>query len=101
MGKEIKNKKIKVNEKEFNDCDMLNDILLDFKLLVDNYAISLNEASNEMIYNTYLEIFKNLSCTQQKLFNLAFQKGWYNLAEADKTKIKKSLTKLQKKGENM
>ena len=89
MPKPIKNKKTEVpQDTSMNDLDFLNDVLLSFKLLVDNYAIALNEASNSSVYDVYLDIFIETSKMQQKIFNLAFKKGWYGLEEEDKAKIK-------------
>ena len=75
MSKKIKNEETKVRKHtSLNDTDILNDTLLSFKFLVDNYAIALNEASNKWIYDTYKNIFDELSKTQQQLFQLSFQK---------------------------
>ena len=100
MGKKIQNEETKIKkDTNFNDIDILNDTLLTFKFLLDNVAIDLNEASNKWIYDIYNSIFENLSIAQATLFQLSFQKGWYKLEEADKTKINeanKEYTKKQK-----
>lgn len=98
MSKKIQNEETKIKkDTTFNDIDILNDTLLTFKFLVDNYAIALNEASNKWIYNTYKEIFNELSKTQTILFELAFKKGWYKLEEAEKTKINETIKEYTKK----
>ncbi len=98
MAKQIKNDKVKVQTTiNQNDVDILNDVLLNFKMLVNNYAISLNEASNEYIYNIYLDIFLNLSKMQQQIFNLAFKKGWYVLESALNSKIDQKYKEFNKK----
>lgn len=98
MGKKIKNEETKIKkDTNLNDIDILNDALLSFKMLVDNFAIALNEASNKWIYDTHKKIFDELSKTQQCLFQLSFAKGWYQLEESDKTKINEAVKQNDKK----
>lgn len=98
MSKKIKNEETKIQkDKTLNDADILNDTLLSFKFLVDNFAIGLNEASNKWIYEPYKKAFDSLSETQQTLFQLAFEKGWYALEEAEKTKINEAVKQNTKK----
>lgn len=98
MSKKIQNEETKIKkDTNLNDIDILNDTLLSFKFLVDNYAVSLNEASNKWIYDTYKNIFDELAIKQQTLFQLSFQKGWYKLEEADKTKINEASKQNEKK----
>lgn len=98
MSKKIKNEETKIiKEQSLNDADILNDTLLSFKFLVDNFAIGLNEASNKWIYEHYKKAFDSLSETQQTLFKLAFEKGWYTLEEAEKTKINETVKQNTKK----
>lgn len=98
MGKKIKNEETKIKkDKTINDIDMLNDTLLSFKFLVDNFAIALNEASNKWIYDNYKNIYDELSKTQQKLFQLSFKKGWYTIEEAEKAKINEAIKQNTKK----
>ncbi len=98
MTKQIKNDELKLDATiNQNDKDILNDVLLNFKMFVINYAISLNEASNEHIYNIYLDIFLNISKTQQQIYNLAFKKGWYVLEKALKSNINQKYKMFKKK----
>ena len=98
MSKKIKNEETKINkDTTINDKDILNDTLLSFKMLVDNFGIALNEASNKWIYDLYKNIFDEISKTQQTLFQLSFKKGWYIIEEAEKTKINEALKQNEKK----
>lgn len=98
MPKQIKNTKIKIPATtSMNDEDIINDVLLSFKLLVDNLAIALNEASNNYIYKEYLNIFHETSQMQAKLFEISFKKGWYILEEEDRTKIDQKYDEFSKK----
>ena len=98
MSKKIKNEETKVKkDTSFNDIDILNDTLLTFKFLTDNFAVALNEASNKWVYEIYKSIFDEISKTQTTLFQLSFQKGWYKLEEAEKTKISETTKEYIKK----
>ncbi len=77
-----------------NDKYILYDILETEKNIVVNTAIALNEASCTPIYDAYFEMFDTISKEAKTLFNLAYNKNWYTLEEATKTKIEQEYTKL-------
>lgn len=83
-----------------NNEYMLKDILNTEKGLVLNMATALNEASNEVIYNVFFEIFTNLSQQTKLLFNIAYNNSWYTLEEAPKNKIIQEINKLSDDLEN-
>jgi len=94
MGKKIQNEETKVKkDTTFNDIDILNDTLLTFKFLVDNFAVALNEASNKWIYDNYNSIFEKLTIAQANLFQFTFSKGWYKLEQQPKSKITQDVQK--------
>lgn len=98
MPKTIKNSKTKTAKGySLNDEDILNDMLLSFKMLVDNFAIALNEASNVSIYNSFLDMFEKISLIQSKLFETAFKNGWYSLEVESKSKVIKKFDEYNKK----
>lgn len=72
----------------------LYDILADEKNITVNMATSLNEASCDHIYKTYMTMFIETSKHAADLFNLAYNKGWYTLEEAEQTKINTAHTQL-------
>ncbi len=89
MEKKIKNDKTEVPKTtDMNDKDYLNDILEMEKNMCSMLAISLNEASNEILYKEFLIIFKEISNAQRILFEEIFKNGWYTLEEAEEVKIK-------------
>lgn len=97
MGETIKNNKTPIKKGvNMNDSDYLNDILISYKHLVSSYAIALNEASNKNIYKLYLDLFESSSRMQFDLFQLSFNKGWYQLETADEDKIEKAFNKFDK-----
>ncbi len=75
---------------------MLYDVLETEKNIIVNTAIALNEASCTPIYNTYFEIFNEISKASKKLFNLAYNKNWYTLEESKKNKIQQEYNKISK-----
>ena len=75
---------------------MLYDVLETEKNIIVNTAIALNEASCTPIYNTYFEIFNEISKASKKLFNLAYNKNWYTLEQSKKNKIQQEYNKISK-----
>lgn len=75
--------------------DYLGDILETEKNMVVNYAIALNEASCDNIYNEYKRQFDNLSDASKKLFNIAFNNGFYNLTPESASNIKSKCQMLE------
>ncbi len=76
--------------------DMLKDVLDTEKSIVTNMATALNEASCDKIYNTYFDIFGELSKEAKILFNIAYNNSWYTLEESTVTKINLEHDKLSK-----
>ena len=70
-----------------NDKDYINKLLTCLKEMTKNYAVSLTEASNEVLYNKYKDMFLKYSELQRNVFELMFRKGWYELEEVDSTKL--------------
>jgi spore coat protein CotF len=75
--------------------DYVGDILETEKNMVVNYAIALNEASCEKLYKEYKKEFESISDCAKTLFNIAYNNGWYNLEEAQNSKVKEEATKLK------
>ena len=97
MGETVKNTKTPIKKGlKLNDSDILNDILISYKHLVNSYATALNEASNKNIYKLFLNLFESSSKIQAELFELSFKKGRYQLETAEETKIEKAYNKFNK-----
>lgn len=73
--------------KALNDKDYMNSLLSGLKELVKNYAVVLTEASNEILYKKYKEMFDVYADMQRCVFEAMFRRGWYKLEEAPKDKI--------------
>ena len=96
----VKNTEVKVNDKEFNDKDILNNILSNIKCLAKNYAILLTEVSNSYEYDLLKNDYLQISDMQRQTFELAFQNGWYELTTASKTSIEEAKTNLENQIKN-
>ena len=68
-----------------NDKDYINKLLTCLKEMTKNYAVSLTEASNEVLYNKYKDMFLKYSELQRNVFELMFRKGGYELEIVDFT----------------
>ena len=98
MEKKIKNEETKVPATiSLNDRDYLTDILSSEKHMNVDMAIALNEASNDELYEKLYEFSGEIKQAQRKLYNLAFQKGWYTLEEVPQKKIDEKYNSLIKK----
>lgn len=90
MNNEIKNEKVQVpNGIKMNDKDYLNSLLSRLKDMTKGFNIAMTEASNDYLYDKYLDMFNDLSEMQREVFEVMFQKGWYILEKVDSNKIGK------------
>lgn len=92
MNNKISNSKIEVPQnKDMNDKDYITLILSIEKEMTKNLATALTEASCNELYDSYFDMFKNISTMQRKIYNLMFKKGWYILELADENKINEKI----------
>lgn len=95
MNNKISNEKVPVEGGiELNDKDYINSVLSTLKELVKNYAVSLTEASNEILYSKYKTIFDEYSSLQREVYEIMFRFGWYELEKSDNNKINEKYTML-------
>ena len=91
----ISNTKVEVPKgTEMNDKDYINSVLSTLKEMSKNYTAAMTEASNEVLYEEYFNMFNNISKLQRDVYEVMFQKGWYALEEAEETKINQKLNML-------
>lgn len=94
----VNNEKQKIeNPEQFNDLDILQDLLNDEKNISNNLSIALNEMSNVSLYDNIFSFLEDSKDTARVLFDLMFKKGWYTIETATKTKIEKEKTKMEQK----
>lgn len=72
---------------KLNDKDYLNSVLSMLKEMEKNYTIALTEASNEILFSKYENMFNDIKNLERDVYELAFRKGWYTLEKAENTKI--------------
>lgn len=81
--------------KEMNDRDYLNCVLELEKNMSNNLSTSLNEASNDVLFDELYNMFDEVKNNARDAYILAFQKGWYKLEEAEQQKITEKQNCLQ------
>ncbi|SFS65645.1 spore coat protein [Marininema halotolerans] len=72
---------------EMNDRDRINDVLTTVKYLTDGYNIGVNEASNDRLYQTQMNILTNLHNCQRDLYHMMHSKGWYKTEPVEMQKV--------------
>lgn len=70
-----------------NDKDYLNSVLSLLKEMQKNYTIALTEASNEVLFGKYNNMYDNIKNLQRDVYELSFKKGWYTLEKAEENKV--------------
>lgn len=95
MNNKISNPKQEVlSTPDMNEKDYSTELLNILKSMIKNYAVSLTEASNEILYSKYKDMFLKYTSLQRKLFEAMFRKGWYELEKVDSNKISEKLNTL-------
>ena len=95
MNNTISNPKTEVEKGiDLNDKDYMTSILTCLKELTKNYAVVLTEASNEELYQKYVEKFNSISRLQREVYEEMFKKGWYTLEQSESLKIKNAYNTL-------
>ncbi len=85
-----KNEEKKIgNENEFNDKDILMDVLTSCKALLNIYYTYISETSNDALYDKINSLSKEMNDIQRETFNLLFELGWYTIEAEPQTKIQK------------
>ena len=70
-----------------NEKDYMNELLSCLKEMSKNYTVAMTEASNEVLYNKYNNIFNEISRLQREVYELMFKNGWYTLEKVEMQKI--------------
>ena len=94
---EVKSKETPIpNQNEYNDKDILMDVLSSLKGLSTLYGVALQEASNEDLYQSIEDNANKVCDMQRKTFYKLFELGWYVLEKSPQTKINKTINKFSK-----
>lgn len=86
---------------DLNDKDFSNLLLSSLKEMEKCLCICMTEASNDFLYNKYVDMFNEVSELQRKVFDFAFYNGWYVLETVSDTKIKEKLNLLTKEYDDL
>ena len=98
MSNNISNQKKEVPKGlTLNDMDYITELLTTLKDIQKNYCIAMTEASNEILYNEFYNMFCGLSDLQRETYELMFQYGWYILEKAETNKINTKYSNLNQK----
>lgn len=93
----ISNPKTKVpTGMKLNDKDYMDNTLSTLKAMEKNFTVALTEASNEVLFSKYEEMFNEIKSFQRDVYELMFRNGWYELEKAETNKINEKYNKLQK-----
>ena len=85
-------KTINMNEKNYLEVILENE-----KNMSNNLSIAIDEASNDLLFDKFYDIFDDVKCAARDAFNLMFKNGWYTLEKAQDNKRKEENTKLNDK----
>ena len=66
-----------------NNRDYITELLTTLKCLEKNYTVALTEASNEFLYQKYIDMFLKIAIEQRYVYELMYKKGFYNLTAVD------------------
>ena len=95
-SKKVGNPKTPIKEtQEMNDKDYLNAVLELEKNMSNNYSIALSEASNNILYNEFFDMFEDTKDMAREIYDVLFQKGWYQLEEENCTKINEKISAME------
>ena len=91
----INNPVTKVNNGiDLNDKDYSNLLLTTLKELEKGLCVCMTEASNDFLYNKYVDMFNEVTDLQREVFDFAFYNGWYSLESVSDTKRDEKLKML-------
>ncbi|AYC30058.1 spore coat protein [Paenisporosarcina cavernae] len=87
-GKTIQNPVVQsAGSTQYGERDMLQDALASEKYLVHSYGIAAQEASHEALFQLLSDQSSEISKLQRNMYQQMFEKGWYQLVEAEPQEI--------------
>ena len=76
-----------------NDQERITDFLCSEKKMSANYDTFASECVNLSLRDDFLNIFNQSHQTQSDLFRMAQSKGWYQVEQAQASKVSQAYTK--------
>ncbi len=80
----------------YSDKDMMTDALSTQKFLTDNYNLFATEAASPAVKADMMNILNEEHQIGFELFSEMQKRGWYNVEQADQSKIDKAKQKFTK-----
>lgn len=97
MNNKISNPKVEVSKGiGFNDKDYITWLLNILKEMEKNYVIMMSEASNEKLYDKYMECFIEMAVLQREVYEEMFRHGWYQVEAMEEEKIQEKKVMLER-----
>lgn len=84
-----------------NEKDYMNELLTCLKEMSKNYVVAMTEASNEVLYNKYHNIFMEITNLQRETYEVMFKNGWYTLEKAESQKISQKFNMLNQEFQDL
>lgn len=78
-----------------NDQEYMSDLILTEKKMSGNYDTFASECVNTALRDDFLKILNQGHMTQTELFQMAQNKGWYQVEAAPADKVQQAATKFQ------
>jgi len=72
---------------EFNDRDLINDILAMEKYLTNGFNTGLNEMQNPKLQETIRNVLMETHQIQYQIYDEMWKRGWYKVKAADKQEV--------------
>ena len=82
-----------MNQCNFTDKEIMEDILSSQKLITGTYNTFTNECVNQQLRTDFLNILREEHNIQQSVFDQMKTRGWYCPAQAEQNKVSTALTK--------
>ncbi len=76
-----------------NDQERMTDFLCSEKKMSANYDTFASECVNVALRDEFLKIFQKSHLTQTDLFQMAQNKGWYQVEQAPESKVSQAYTR--------
>lgn len=82
-------------QQNYDDKQMMNDVLYSQKQITENYNIFTNECATPQIRDTFITILNEEHQIQADVFDEMSKRGWYTLQNADQQQVQQAKTKFQ------
>ena len=82
-----------MNNRRFDDREIMNDALISQKFLTDDYNIFAGECSTPSVYNDFMEILTEEHQIQNEVVQEMSKRGWDQAKPAEQQKINEAKQK--------